>query len=248
MVSRWLSAGLLIILLVFMGLVAYGQEQGNDESTGTKYSLASFVDGDKSLQSLIEFPSTEGDVLEVVDCRAWIGRSGYIRKNWCFPSTNKRTSYRRAVEKATRLAEVEAAVVDGETHDTAIAYRVIFLRQEGVAQIAVYENWGSDSANLGADYQAPQRYSKLLPPEVCDPRTAGVGYIVSMVIDAQGNLASDVDVSPIGQRSKRSCVSKIKSVYEEARFIPGTQNGRPVQATLTGIWGDYSKIIALEDD
>lgn len=243
------TIGVLAVLLALSScaVTSSGQELPEKSSVGS--DLARFDDGDQSLEKLIDFPSIDGDVLAKVSCIAYIIGSGQIHGNTCFQSEDQNPSFRKAVEKAIRSAEATPAIVNGKPRSTHLVYRVVFWRKNDLAEVRVYSNWGHDVARLGPEYEAPQRYTKFFFPRACDPYSAGVGFTSTMVIGADGNLASDVEVNPIGKKGyPRSCISSIGSLHEQAKYIPGTHNGRPVEATLVEPWGAFEYIRVRQSD
>ena len=56
-------------------------------------TLARFIDGDHSLQELIEFPDVDDDIVAVVYCYADVHRRGEIVGNLCSRSENVDLSF-----------------------------------------------------------------------------------------------------------------------------------------------------------
>jgi len=204
--------------------------------------LARFVDGDRSLENLIEFPDIEGDFLEVVHCVAWVVSYGRVRSNTCFASAFRDQRFGEAIESAISSARVTPAIVDGNPRSVQFYYRVVFLQKGGSTDIGVYPNWGHDVDMLGPYYEAPQRYNELFFPSACGAHGRNVGVIATMVVGADGTLDGDVVVRAFGPKSVKKCVKSVKRILGRAKYVPGRHNGMPVKATRVEYQGNYDSI------
>lgn len=195
---------------------------------------ARFVDGDLSLQKLIEFPDVDHDVLTVMYCFVYVMRSGELRRNHCFLSESVDRPFRIAVDTAVELARASPATVDGKSHFIALYYRVIFLQKDGVAEVGVYPNWGNHVDKYGLSYEAPQRYTQSIYPEKCNALNF---LLATMLIGEDGTLTGDVAFSGGEGMHMEWCKESVKAIHLNAKYIPGHKDGQPVEATFVEAWG-----------
>lgn len=224
------------------GCAGTGANQVPQDTTNIDSDLARFVEGDQSLQELIEFPDVEDDVFADVYCRASILADGRVSSNNCFPSDNVDQSYRIAVERALTSARLTPAIINGEPHPVSLRYRVVFFRKGGAAEVGVYSNWGRDVDRFGLDYEAPQRYTHFYLPRACRPNYRTMAIVLTMTIGTAGELASKIVDESSGVILRRHCVGMIKDILEKAKYIPARHDGRKVEATHFEVWGPYDQI------
>ena len=209
------------------------------------FTLARFAQGDQHLQHIIKFPAGEGDLVVIIYCIADVLRSGGIRENWCLPSSNDERTYRKAVEVAAKHADVKPALVDGVPHAVYLYYRVVFVRDGDNSMIGVYPNWGNDLDRYGIDYQAPQRYTPTIYPSDCTVLGAEYSVLATMLIDSGGKVSGDVSFDPEPVHWKRRlCTRKIRSIHESARYLPGRQDGKVIEASYVEAWGFFDYLVA----
>ena len=201
-------------------------------------TLARFIDGEHSLQNLIEFPDVEGDVSLILNCELSVYPSGGITRNRCFPSEGVDPSFRKAVSAAAKLARASPAIVDGKARPVHLYYRVLFFQKDGTAEVGVFSNWGHDVDKYGISYEAPQRYSHYRMPNKCRYLLRGALLLSTVLIGKDGTLTSDVVFVPQLDRTpdQRKCANGIKALLEKAKYIPGHYAGTPVEATFVEAW------------
>ena len=95
-------------------------------------TLARFVDGDQSLQKLIEFPDVDDNVLTIVYCLAHVQKNGEIVRNHCFPSETVDPSLPDAIDTAAKLARASPATVGNKLRSVRLYYRVVFINKDGM--------------------------------------------------------------------------------------------------------------------
>ncbi len=198
-------------------------------------TLARFVAGDDSLQKLIEFPVVDDDIAVVVFCLARVRRSGDIVRNHCFPSENVDRSFRDAIDTAVKSARASPATVDSKARSVRIYYRVIFFQKDGATEVAVYSNWGVDVDKYGLSYEAPQRYTDASFPITCSSIDIESGH-VAMVIGTDGTVKGDVALELGDGNDVNRCETSIKNTYRNFKYIPGHQDGQPIEATFVEVW------------
>ena len=203
-----------------------------DESPPT---LARFVDGDDSLQKLIEFPVVDDDVAMIVFCLARVRKSGDIVRNHCFPSENVDQSFRDAIDTAVKSARASPATVDSKARSVRLYYHVNFFQKDGATEVGVHSNWGVDVDKYGLSYEAPQRYTDAIFPQFCSFMDIESGH-VAMVIGTDGTVKGDVALELGDGNDVNRCENSIKNTYRNFKYIPGHQDGRPIEATFVEAW------------
>jgi hypothetical protein len=198
-------------------------------------TLARFVDGDHSLQKLIEFPDVDDDVAAFVYCEATVLGSGKIRRNHCFPNENVDPSFPKAVSAAAKLAKLTPATVDGDNRFVYLYYRVLFIQKDGAAEIHVYPNWGADVDKYGLSYEAPQCYHFSPIRKPCSPLFIEFAHVTT-VIGTDGTVKGDVTIELGDTNSMNWCENTIRSAFKSSKYIPGHHDGQPVDATYVEMW------------
>ena len=198
-------------------------------------TLARFVAGDDSLQKLIEFPVIDDDVAMIVFCLARVSRSGDIVRNHCFPSENVDRSFRDAIDTAVKSARASPATVDSKARSVRLYYHVIFFQKDGATEIGVYSNWGIDADKYGLSYEAPQRYTDASFPITCSSIDIESAHL-AMVIGTDGTVKGDVAVELGAGNYVNRCENSIKNTYRNYKYIPGHQDGQPIEATFVEAW------------
>lgn len=242
-----IQAGVMVSLLVLSCEGTTDVSQQAQRAVNIESDLARFVDGDRSLQELIEFPDIDDDVAAIVYCRTLILEDGQIYGNVCFPSKIVNKSFKIAVETAIRSAKATPAIVDGKPYITRIFYRVIFFQKDGVAETVVFSNWGTDVDRLGNNYEAPQRYTYPTFPPGCYRFWPTRALTTTMLIGTDGSLVSDVEIETSHLAPTRTCFRSIRDLYKKSKFIPGRLNGLPVKASLVEIFGVAEDMWASDD-
>ena len=201
-------------------------------------TLARFVDGEQSLQRLIEFPNVDGDVSITVFCELTVIASGELRDNFCYQTERGDMPFRIAVDAAVRLAEASPAVADGKAQTVKLHYRVVFHRQGGATRLGVYSSWGDDVDKHGIEYEAPQRYSYDQIPDICRRALFRDSVRVSMLIGTDGTLTGDVVFAPKLDRTMRNkrCAILFEDIHKKAKYIPGHNGTMPIEATFAEVW------------
>lgn len=206
--------------------------------------LAKFSEGEGALQNLIEFPNVEGDVSVAVYCVADIMGTGRVFRIDCFESESVDHKYIRAIEKTARDARATPAVVDGQEYITNLYFRTVFMRQGGEQYIGVFPNWGHDVDSYGLEYHAPQRYSNAVTPRNC-VLTAGTFRAFSTLrIGVDGSPVGDVSFDRSDKDMKdQDCRASLSSLLKVSEYIPGENEGNPIETTIVEAWGDKQYMV-----
>ncbi len=184
MVARVASQYLVLVIAVLLLC---------DASADTpRCTLARFIDGENSLQNLIEFPAVDGDVSKTIYCASRVYKSGKLRRTLCPASSKSDRYFIEAIEAAAKKTRVSPATLDGKTQRTSLLYTVTFVRQQGAESIHVYPNWGDDLEKYGPDYESAQRYDHGKLASVCVPSSL---LLVTVKIGADGRISGEITLS-----------------------------------------------------
>ena len=202
---------------------------------------ARFVDGKRSLQSLIEVPAVENETMAAVYCVVSVLPGGDMRDNHCFADTGVDERFREAIRSAIKKTKFVPAIVDGQARTARIYYRVVFLaKPDRASVVGVYPNWGDDIERYDSSYEAPQRIMQHGPVAQCAFFTSELYLLARLPIAADGRVAGDVSFSGDYGKQHRLCISSLKHELEESEFIPAHNNGSPVDAIYVEPIGRYS--------
>ena len=227
MVARVASQNLVLVIAMLMHCNA-----GAETALST---LAQFIDGENSLQNLIEFPAVDGDVSKTIFCESRVYKSGKLRRTLCPASSKSDRYFIEAIETAAMEARVTPATLNGKAKRTSILYSVMFVRQGGVEAIGVYPNWGHDVEKYGPDYESAQRYDRGKLASQCKPASL---LLVIMKIGADGRISGEIGLSVSdGEYGKTQCVGLVRDHIIESSYIAGRHNGEPVETTHVFISG-----------
>jgi len=207
-----------------------------DASADTPRStLARFIDGENSLQNLIEFPAVDGDVSKIIYCTSHVNKSGKLRRTMCPASSKSDRRFIEAIEAAAKETRVSPATLDGKTQRTSLLYIVTFVRQRGAESIRVYPNWGDDLEKYGRDYESAQRYDHGKLASFCIPSSL---LLVTVTIGADGRISGEISLSVNdSEYVKTECAKLVRDHIVESSYIAGRYDGKPVETTHVFVSG-----------
>jgi hypothetical protein len=249
------DAGVIMFIARVLILVAATTQIGFAATETHPQSLARFVTGEQSLEELIVFPDVPGDFIVHVYCRAIVSSQGQMERNFCFRSEQVEQVFRDAIDAAAKSAEVIPAELSGESQRVSLWYRVVFAKKDSKSIVRVYPNWGRDFDKYGHDYEAPQRITHGIYPSACRLSSIhGISslesrrlrnsklflfFIASLTIDVDGKPTGEVVIESFGNFDPPLCRSRYERRLKSGKYIPGHQNGQPVEATYVVAVGNY---------
>lgn len=208
-------------------------------------SLARFVEGERSLQNLIEFPEADGDVMVNLRCLAVIDVTGKIPFNHCYTAENEYRPYERAVTNAARSARAVPASAEGRKWEVELYYQVLFVKQGERKGVFVLPNWGFESEDYGLAYSGPQRYKDPLAGLTgCERSGQAFPFMATIKVGGDGTTQGKVSIDEAGSVSpRRDCVDGIQAYHDASGYIPGEFEGQPIEATHIEVWGRNSELV-----
>jgi len=199
------------------------------------FTSATFVEGKRSLRSLLKFPKVDGDVLVTVTCTSIGAANGRIREPKCSAANDPSQEFAIAVNRRAKSARIIPATVDGREEKVDFQFTVIFSKTGDAESIDVYVNNQKNLDRFGPDYISAQRYSPYELPDVCKERRAAFLILEVAVVSAEGAVKeSDLHVDAVG--IPNTCEVQLREITKSSRFIPAYYEGSPVESVWVNPW------------
>ena len=206
---------------------------GQDDAP-PQLSHAVFADGERSLENVLEFPDSDGDIEVVVSCSAHATAKGRLKNVRCSSANDPGLKFSNSVTRRSRSARLRPAMVDGEAREVDFQFSVRFRKQRGEETIEPRLNNGNNTERLGDDYIGAQRYSRHAWPSVCNDlaflQQGGQKVIVEVAIIDRDGGARDADVISEIWRVPGPCQTALKEQIATGRWIPASLDGHFVEA------------------
>jgi hypothetical protein len=188
------------------------------------------VEGARSLQNLIKFPDTEGDLMLIVRCDARLSRVGQVETNQCFMEDNSKSAFERAIAAAAFRAKFTPAQRDGRRVPVYYQFSVVFEKRNDLKTITVYPYHVLSTEQVGVLDTGPQRYASSSRWKGC---SSGILLWISMTVDEQG-IPRDVGI--LGEGDHGRCGEMLIKLAASGEFIPAMRDGRRVTVTYTELY------------
>lgn len=199
------------------------------------FTPATFVEGKRSLKTLLTFPKVDGDVSVTVTCTSIGAANGRIREAKCSAANDPSQEFAIAVNRRAKSARINPATVDGREEKVDFQFTVIFSRIGDAESIDVYVNNQKNLDRFGPDYISAQRYSPYELPDVCKERRASFLILEVAVVTVDGAVKeSDLHVDSVGIATV--CEEALRQITESSRFIPAFYEGSPVESVWVNPW------------
>jgi len=171
----------------------------------------------------IPFPKGEADVNVLIVCQGMISPTGVIETASCFTDDPANGTYIRALKRVVDAARADPAVVDGARTRVFTVFSVLFLRQQGVETIALFQNDMADRERYGVAYVAPQIHYPGPPTCRCSTNRR---FIRRFVVAADGTAT--VEFPPGLERCQMCWNNRVARM----KFIPGQVDGEFAETTM----------------
>ena len=199
------------------------------EDTTPTFSHARFVDGDRSIGNLVDFPRIDGDAEVAVICNGIATAKGRLDDAICSAPDDIDQKFTMAVSRRFRSTRLVPATIDGRAEEVKFQFTVVFKKQADTETVDVYLNNGKNVDRLGLDYVGAQLYSTHIWPTRCSGWTRDDLIIEAAVVQADG-LPREVNVMSASVGLPPACSAGLTSQLEAARWIPASLEGRYVEA------------------
>lgn len=226
---RRVGAAVAAISLIVIGISA------SNPVSAASFTPATFVEGKRSLKTLLKFPRIDGDVSVTVTCTSIGAANGRIREAKCSAANDPSQKFAIAVNRRVKSARINPATVDGRAEKVDFQFTVIFSRTGDTESIDVYVNNQKNVDRFGPDYISAQRYSPYELPDACKERRAAFLILEIAVVTAEGTVKeSDLHVDEVG--IPHTCEVQLREITKSSRFIPAYYEGEPVESVWVNPW------------
>ena len=146
------------------------------------------------------------------------------------------TRFLRDITKIADNTSIQLAVVDEESRDAMLYFRVLLTREGEESKVEIFGNWGHDAEKYGYAYQAPQRLMGW--PKRWRKYPCGSSRIISLVtIEADSSVLDDVELEVISGDPSTECLNALEGYLLESKFIPGRNGKKLIEARHVQYWG-----------
>lgn len=199
------------------------------------FSPATFVEGKRSLKTLLKFPKVDGDVSVIVICTSIGAANGRIREAKCSAANDPSQKFAIAVNRRAKSARINPATVDGRKEKVDFQFAVVFSRTADEESIDVYVNNQKNLDRFGPDYISAQRYSPYELPDQCKERRLSFLILEVAVVTKEGAVTeSQLHVDSVG--IAKVCEDALREITRSSRFIPAFYEGSPVESVWVNPW------------
>ena len=192
-------------------------------------SHARFVDDDRGMAALVDFPDVDFDVDVTVTCSGEATAKGRLREAQCSSPGDPDLKFTMAVSRRFNAARLVPAEVDGEPQRVDFQFSVVFEKTGENESIEVYHHNMKNTDRLGLDYLGAQRVSPWEFPNRCAGWRRDDLIIEAVIVDAEGN-ARDVNVMSSTVGLPASCRRGLLNQLENGRWIPASYRDQAVEA------------------
>lgn len=215
-----------VLIVLFSLLFVFSAIAAESRSS---YIPAHFPKTTESLISRIKFPPIPGDVDVTIFCSAMVSKRSKIENNRCFSvEENRDTKYfLKSVDRASRVARIVNAEVDGKPVRAQFSYRIRFIRKEEKTKIFGFPNHGLDEERYGYNYSQAQQITNGHRGRIgCNSLKS---ILIGLVINESGQ-PSDVKIIR-SKGASNKCKSSFINDLSQDSYIPAMLEGRSLSSS-----------------
>ena len=197
---------------------------------------ARLTEGPDSIESKFRLPEDLKVGRYIVQCEAWLRRSGRVRTFLCYSTEQSQRILVSAVARAGRQARFVPATRDGKAAEVSMQVMVrIDVTAQGPLILAVPNN-GVEAERYGLFYTAPQRFNEFIWHGNHDPlKSSEVLLWRKMRIDEHGKV-TEYKVERQAASVPQWFVEGLEEQIERMEFMPGYHEGKPVPMAYVEPW------------
>lgn len=201
---------------------------------------ANFLDGERSFDTLIEFPELRGDATVTISCLGLIGGNGKIDEHGCYQLNAGDQVFVRQIYDVIKKVRFQPAMLDGRKVTVVFQYRIQFAKKGEEQSIRMVANPGYEENvdAYGEAHIAAQRVYATEGWETACPKQAGFVVLAKANVDYEGtpSYASITHAGgiTITQRCEQALIDNLMS----SRFIPAMVDGETVTSTFVEPFGN----------
>lgn len=215
-------AAALLLGVLTAGVLATAQEQ-------PRFTHANFVEGERSMANLVEFPDVDGDIEVIVTCTGIASAKGRLQEAKCSAPNDPDLDFTMAVSRRFNAARLIPATVDGNSEEVDFQFAVHFRQENDRQTVNVYPNNSKNVDRLGLDYLSAQRFSPYVWPNRCGSWRREELILEVAIIDATGK-PRNIDLVTAGSSLRPNCKAALESQLKDGRWIPASYKGQFVDS------------------
>jgi len=199
------------------------------DSAMPAFTHAAFVDGDRSMLNLVEFPDIDFDVEIEVTCSGRATAKGRLRGAKCSSPEDPNLKFTMAVSRRFNASRMIPATVNGQSEEVDFQFVVSFRKAGETETIEIHPNNRKNTDRLGNDYVSAQRYSPYTWPTRCKRMREDDLIVEVAIIDSSG-LPREVNVMASMAEIPATCKTGLINQLKDGRWIPASYNGQYVES------------------
>lgn len=215
-------AAALLLGVLTAGVLATAQEH-------PRFTHANFVEGERSMANLVEFPDVDGDIEVIVTCTGIASAKGRLQEAKCSAPNDPDLDFTMAVSRRFNAARLIPATVDGNSEEVDFQFAVHFRQENDRQTVNVYPNNSKNVDRLGLDYLSAQRFSPYVWPNRCGSWRREELILEVAIIDATGK-PRNIDLVTAGSSLRPNCKAALESQLKDGRWIPASYKGQFVDS------------------
>lgn len=219
-----------LISIVF-ALLTCGTSVAADEFL--QFTHARFVEGDRSMQNLIEFPDLDGDIEITVTCAGHATAKGRLKNGRCSAPNDPSLKFTMAISRRFNASRLIPATVNGRAEEVDFQFVVIFKKEGETKSIDIYPHNMKNVDRLGLDYIGAQRYSVHPWPDRCGTLNRDDLIMEVAIVSALGQ-ARDFDILAANFGLNATCREGFASYLKNGKWIPASYEG----AFVESVWAN----------
>ena len=218
-----------LLSLIALVTIAGAVFAADDDGAMPDFTHAKFVEGDRSLKNLIEFPDIDFDAEITLMCNGIASAKGRLQNSKCSSPGDPDLLFTMSVSRVFNTLRVVPATVNGREEEVDFQFVVIFKKAGAAESIDIHLNNQKNVDRLGLDYISAQRYSPHPLPNRCAGWQQDDLFIEAAIVDTNGR-PRDVNVMSASAGIPPSCRKGLINQLEDARWIPAMYQGQYVES------------------
>jgi hypothetical protein len=217
-----------LLLLISLFLVTFASA-GLAADEAPRFTHARFIEGDRSMQTLIDFPDIDQDTEVTVTCTGHASAKGRLRDARCSAPNDPGLKFTMAVSRRFNSTRLTPARVSGKTEQVDFQFTVVFRKAAQIETIEVYPHNMKNVDRLGLDYLGAQRYSVHPWPARCRDFTRD-DLIMEVAIVNELGVPRDFDILAANFGLSAACRDGFANHLRNGLWIPAMYNGEFVES------------------
>lgn len=228
---RYFRQSVTFVAMLLFVLASADEGTAADAASSSVYVPADLLNSSRPLSSLISHPKAPATWDRFIRCATYINKSGRYSRTYCLFEDPEARRYGQAIVRKLAKARATPAYVDGRKVKVWLQFAVLF-GSDG-KEIVVIPNHNRDVISFGANYQGPQRYTRL---ERCGQTKYSV--FVRYTVSETGEVISATASS---KSENLEQIERVRSCFMRAKYIPARMNSEAIEATVEEEYQPYER-------